>query len=138
VWASVFKSAILPLVDARDLAIVKGLSAVAWADGKVNDQEMAVVEALLEAYRATPSEIHEVKRFAATKRSLEDIELNELGIDDRRVLLHHAVLLTFADGEPHPDELRLVRDLATELRLAPLDAARVVQSAEAHARALVG
>ncbi len=125
-------------MDVRDLAIVKGLSAVAWADGKVSAQETAVIDALLAAYQATPSEVHEVKRFAATKRSLDDIDLHELGIDDRRVLLHHAVLLTFADGEPHPDEKQLLEDLAAELRLAPLDAARVVGAAEAHARSLVG
>ena len=124
-------------MDARDLAIVKGLSAVAWADGRVNAQETAVIDALLAAYQATPSEIHEVKQFAASTRSLHDIELHELGVDDRRVLLHHAVILTFADGEQHPDEKRLIEDLAAELHLAPLDAARVVQSAEIHARALL-
>lgn len=125
-------------MDARDLAIVKGLSAVAWADGIVNDHETAVIEALLAAYQATPSEVYEVKQFASTKRSLRDIELHELGIDDRRVLLHHAVLLTFADGEQHPDEKQLLAELAAELHLAPLDAARVVEAAEAHARLLVG
>lgn len=124
-------------MDTRDLAIVKGLIAVAWADGKVNSGETAVIDALLEAYHATPSEVHEVKHFAATKRSLQDIELTELAMDDRRVLLHHAVLLTFADGEQHADEKILLEELAAELHLAPLDAARVVEAGEAHARALV-
>lgn len=123
-------------MDTRDLAIVKGLVAVAWADGRVNSEETAVIDALLEAYHATPSEVHEVKHFAATKRTLQDIELHELGMDDRRVLLHHAVLLTFVDGEQHPDEKVLIEELAAELHLAPLDAARVIESAEAHAHEL--
>lgn len=124
-------------MDARDLAIVKGLTAVAWADGKVHAFETAIIDALLSAYRATPSEAYEVKRFAAAKRSLRDIELHELGIDDRRVLLHHAVLLTFVDGEQHPEEKQLLEELAAELHLAPLDAARVVEAAEGHARSLL-
>lgn len=121
-------------MDSRDLAIVKGLTAVAWADGKVNAQETALIDALLSVYRATPSEIHEVKHFATTKRSLQDIELYELGLDDRRVLLHHAVLVMWADGERHADEKQLLDELAAELHLAPLDAARVIEAASAHAR----
>lgn len=120
-------------MDGRDLAIVKGLAAVAWADGKVSSQEHQVIDALLEAYHATPSEAVEVRHFAATPRTLRDIELHELGLDDRRVLLHHAVLLTFADGEQHQKEKELIDELVAQLRLAPLDAERVIASAEQHA-----
>jgi tellurite resistance protein len=124
-------------MNVRDLAIVRGLIAVAWADGRVSSEEHEVVDALLEAYGATPSEAAELRSFAASPRSLTDIELSELGLDDRRVLLQHAVLLTFVDGEQHERERRLLEDLVAELHLAPLDAQRVIEAAEQRAKAML-
>lgn len=124
-------------MDVRDLAIVRGLIAVAWADGRVASEEHQIVDALLEAYGATPSEAAELRAFAASPRSLNDIELNELGLDDRRVLLQHAVLLTFVDGEQHERERQLLEDLVAELRLNPLDAQRVLEAAEQRAKAML-
>lgn len=125
-------------MDVRDLAIVRGLVAVAWADGKVTAEEHEVVDALLAAYKATPSEAAEVRSFAATPRSLVDIDLGELSLDDRRVLLQHAVLLTFVDGEQHASERTLLADLIADLHLSPMDAERVVSAAEARARSMLG
>lgn len=125
-------------MDVRDLAIVRGLVAVAWADGRVTTEEHEVVDALLEAYKATPSEAAEVRKFAATPRGLGDIELDALSLDDRRVLLQHAVLLTFADGEQHEKEKQLLADLIADLHLSPMDAERVVSAAEERAREMLG
>jgi tellurite resistance protein len=124
-------------MDRRDLAIIKGLVAVAWADGRVSKEEHEVVDALLEAYHATPSEAAEVRAFAAAPRTLSDIELSELSVDDRRVLLQHAVLLTYVDGEQHDKERELLADLIAELHLSPLDAERVVAAAEQRAQAML-
>lgn len=124
-------------MDRRDLAIIKGLVAVAWADDRVSKEEHEVVDALLDAYHATPSEAAEVRAFASAPRTLSDIELSELSVDDRRVLLQHAVLLTFADGEQHEKERQLLSDLVSELHLSPLDAERVVAAAEERAKSML-
>ena len=51
----------------QDLAIVKGLVSVAWADGHVTSEETEVLNALLEAFKATPSEASNVFRFSVMK-----------------------------------------------------------------------
>jgi uncharacterized membrane protein YebE (DUF533 family) len=124
-------------MNAEDLAIVKGLVSVAWADGLFANEETEVIDGLLAAYGATPSEAMEVRRYAETPRSLQDIELTELSSAGRRVLLQHAVLLTFVDGVQHEKEKALLEDLVTELRLSQLEAERVMRPAEERARALL-
>ena len=99
--------------------MVKSLIAVAWADGRVDGSEAEVVQALLDAFEATPDEKKELETYAATKRSLDDIPLTELDASDRDALLQHAVLVTFIDGEQTEDEKKLVDDLASRLGLAP-------------------
>ncbi len=121
----------------QDMAIVKGLVSVAWADDRIADEEQQVIDALLSAYAATPSESREVRKYAQTKRTLEDIELTELSTDDRRVLLQHAVLLTFIDGEQHEKEKELLEDLVNRLRIPPAEAERVIAAAEQRAKALL-
>jgi hypothetical protein len=121
----------------QDLAIVRGLVSVAWADGRVADRELELIDALLSAFNASASEVREVRTFASTERTLEDIELTELSMDDRRVLLQHAVLLTFVDGEQHEKEKQLLAELVDRLRLTSADAARVINAAEHRARALL-
>src|SRR6188768_114895 len=77
----------------QNLAVVKGLVSVAWADGRVSSEETEVLEALLEAFEAMPSEAHELRRFATTPRSLADVPLAELGFAARRQLLEKLVEL---------------------------------------------
>jgi tellurite resistance protein len=102
----------------QDMAIVKALVPVAWADGVFADREREMLDALLDAYSATDKEKEIIHEYAEQKRSLDDIELQELSADDRRVLLQHAVLLTYADGEQSADELELLKALAKKLRIA--------------------
>jgi uncharacterized tellurite resistance protein B-like protein len=118
----------------QDLAIVRSLVAVAWADGRVADEEMSVIEALLAAYHATPSEAREIRKYAETERTLDDIELTELSAGDRRVLLQHAVLLSFVDGEQHEREIALLEDLTLRLHIPPMEAERITQAAAARAK----
>ncbi|MEN9580979.1 MAG: hypothetical protein RJA70_3988 [Pseudomonadota bacterium] len=121
-------------MHAQDLAILKGLVSVAWADGRVAAEELEVIDALLAAYRATPSETRLIRRYAEVERSIDDIDLNSLSADDRRVLLQHAVLLTFIDGEQHQRERDVLQDLIDKLRIPPAVAERVSTAAEARAR----
>lgn len=101
----------------QDMAIVKALVPVAWADGVFAQTEKEMLDALLDAYSATDKEKEMVHEYAETKRTLEDIELQDLSTDDRRVLFQHAVLLTFADGDQSKDEVALLDALAHKLRL---------------------
>lgn len=119
----------------QDLAIIKGLVAVAWADGRVSSDEQEVMDALLAAYNATPSEAAELRSYAKTPRTLDDIDLFNLSADDRRVLLIHAILLSFIDGEQHEKEKQMLEDLIDILHIPPAEAARIAAGAEARAKA---
>ena len=106
----------------QDIAIVKALVPVAWADDDFAAPERDMLEALLVAYQATDAEKRDVHEFAATKRTLDDINLQDLSADDRRVLLQHAVLLTFADGDQSPDEVGFLQKLAEKLKVPATEA----------------
>jgi uncharacterized membrane protein YebE (DUF533 family) len=101
----------------QDMAIVKALVPVAWADGVFAQPEKEMIDAVLDAYRASDKEKEIVHEYAETKRTLDDIDTQELSADDRRVLFQHAVLLSFADGDQSPDEVTFLEALAKKLRL---------------------
>ncbi|MGO8996325.1 MAG: TerB family tellurite resistance protein [Polyangiaceae bacterium] len=118
----------------QDIAIVKALVPVAWADGEFADQEMETLDALLDAYSATEEERKALKEYAKVKRTLDDIELQELSADDRRVLLQHAVLLSFADGKQTPDEVELLEKLAAKLKIPDAEAKAFMKAAAERAQ----
>jgi uncharacterized tellurite resistance protein B-like protein len=107
----------LGVMHEQDLAIVKALVPVAWADGVFADREKEMLDALLDAYSASDTEKQAMHQYAAEKRSIDDINLQDLSADDRRVLLQHAVLLTFADGDQSTDEVDFLLKLASRLRI---------------------
>jgi len=118
----------IPAMHEQDIAIVKGLVPVAWADGTFAAREKEMLDALLDAYHATEQEKRALLDYAADRRTLDDIDLQELSADDRRTLLQHAVLLTFADGEQSPQEVTFLSALAKKLRI-PDDEARALPDA---------
>ena len=115
-------------------ALIQALVPVAWADGDFADKEKEMHDALLDAYEATPEEKKRLQEYAKEKRTLDDINLQDLSAGDRRVCLQHAVLLSFADGEQHPAESKLIADLATKLKIPADEAKAVIQEAEARAK----
>ena len=121
----------------QHLAILKGLVSVAWADGRVAEEELEVIEAFLQAFDATPSEALELRMYAKTKRTLEDIPLTDLSFDDRRVLLQHAVLLTYIDGEQAESERKLLEELAGRLGIPGPEATGLLESAGARAKSVL-
>ncbi|HEY8942993.1 MAG TPA: hypothetical protein VIM73_01975 [Polyangiaceae bacterium] len=121
----------------QNLAILKGLVCVAWADGHVSSAESELLEALMQAFGATPSEAIEVRGFAESERSLKDVPINDLSYNDRRVLLNHAVMLTFIDGAQHERERQLLLELCEVLRIPSLEARGIVASAEQQAKQLL-
>jgi len=115
-------------------ALIQALVPVAWADGDFADKEKEMLDALLDAYEATPEEKKRLQEYAKEKRTLDDINLQDLSAGDRRVCLQHAVLLSFADGEQHPAESKLIAELATKLRIPADEAKSVIAEAEARAK----
>ena len=124
-------------MHAQNLAVVKGLVSVAWADGHVSAEETQVLDALLEAFQALPSEAHELRRFAQTPRSLADVPVQELGFAARRQLLQHAVLLSYVDGKQDEKEKALLDQLVLALEIPPLEARDLMRDSEERAKALL-
>lgn len=121
----------------QDKAILKSLVAVAWADGKFASEEKEMLEALISAFGASEKEAEEIREYASTQRTLDDVPITELSADDRRTLLNHAVVLTFIDGQQHEHEKVLIQKLAERLRIAGPEAQRIIEAAEARAKRLL-
>jgi uncharacterized tellurite resistance protein B-like protein len=119
----------------QDLAIVKGLVTIAWADGVFAEREREMLDALLDAYGADAEEREAVVAYAALPRTLDDIDPQELAADDRRVLLQHAVLLSYADGDFSKEEADLLSALAAKLRIPEPEAKSLIEAGSARAKA---
>jgi tellurite resistance protein len=118
----------------ENMAIVKSLVSVAWADGEFADKERDMVEALINAFEASEEEAAQIRTYAAEKRTINDVPVYDLSRDDRRVLLQHAVLLTFVDGEQHESEKKFVDELVRALEIPSDEAQALVTAAEARAK----
>jgi uncharacterized tellurite resistance protein B-like protein len=118
----------------QDLAIVKALVSVAWADGVFAEREQEMLGALLDAYGAGQAEREELQAYASQKRSIDDIDPQQLSAADRRVLLQHAVLLTYADGDQSQPELELLAALAAKLRIPEAEAKELLATAGERAK----
>jgi len=121
----------------QNLAILKGLVSVAWADGRMAGEEKEVLEALLQAFDATPSEAHELRMYAREPKRLTDVPLHDLSADARRLLLQHAVLLSFVDGEQDQKEKQMIEDLCEVLRIPNIESRGLVAAAEERAKSLL-
>jgi uncharacterized tellurite resistance protein B-like protein len=118
----------------QDLAIVKALVSVAWADGVFAERERAMLDALLDAYGAGAEEREAVYGYAEQRRTLDDIDPQDLSADDRRVLLQHAVLLTFADGDQSTEETELLTALSAKLRIPEPEARALFEAGAERAK----
>ena len=127
----------LAAVHQQDLAIVKGLISVAWADGRMAAEESEIIDSLLDVYAATPTERRELALFAQKPRTLGDVPIHDLSHDDRRVLLQHAVLVSFVDGAQHEKEKALLDELCEVLRIPAVEARGIVRAAEERAKSML-
>jgi len=118
----------------EDKAILKSLVSVAWADGRVTSEETDIIEAILQAFEASPDDAAEMRAYAKTRRTLADIPLTDLSADDRRLLVQHAVLLTFIDGAQSSEEKTLLGQLCEKLRIPPAEATTLLSAAESRAK----
>lgn len=121
----------------QDKAMLKSLVTVAWADGKFEANEKEMLEALIAAFGASDKDADEIRAYAETPRSIDDVPITELSADDRRTLLNHAVVLTFIDGEQHELEKQLIGTLAERLRIGEGESSQIIAAAEARAKRLL-
>jgi uncharacterized tellurite resistance protein B-like protein len=117
-----------------NMAMLKSLVSVAWADGVYADEEREMVEALLSAFEASEEEAKFVREYASSQRTLDDIPLSDLSTDDRRVLVQHAVLLTYVDGEQAASEKEFLGKLCERLRVPKAEADELIAAAEIRAK----
>lgn len=119
----------------QDLAIAKALVPVAWADGEFADKERQMLEGLLDAFQASEEEKVQLRDYAKERRTIDDVNPQDLSDGDRRLLLQHATLLTFVDGKQHELEEKFLKDLAVKLRIPEGEAKAITASAAERAQA---
>jgi tellurite resistance protein len=111
--------------------IVQSLVAIAWADGRMEQSESSVVEGLLVGFDASDEEEREMLDYARTRRTLDDLPLEELSEEDRELLLGNATLLSLADGDQSLDEKQLLWQLAALLGFSDEKAAQIFREVQA-------
>lgn len=122
----------------QDLAIVKALVPVAWADGSFDEPEKQMMAALLDAYGAAEAERETLLAYAATRKTLDDIDVQDLSAGDRRLVLSHAVLMTYADGRQSAEESKILSELSKKLRIPDDEARTVIDAGARRAKSSLG
>ncbi len=125
------------MLDNRKKKLVKLLVALAWADGRVDEEEMEIVEAMLDTFEADKEMGDEIRQWAKTRRSLDDIDVSDLNKEDAGLVLYQAVLLTFIDGEQSEKEIELIDQFMVKLGLSKEEAAPILEQATARAKELL-
>ena len=118
-------------------AMVKSLVAVAWADGRVDDSETEVIEALIASFEIGDEDAETIRAYAKEKRTLDDVPLTDLSATDRRMLLQHAVILTYVDGEQSEEEKVLLQELVKYLRVPEEEATPILEAATERAKRML-
>lgn len=121
----------------HDEAILKSLIAVAWADGRVEAGETEVIDALLTAFQISDEDAAGIREYAKTPRTLDDVPLTDLSAHDRRMLLQHAVLVTYIDGKHSPEEEALLTQLVARLHLPAEEAQELIEVSSSRAKKLL-
>ncbi len=118
----------------ENMAIVKSLVSVAWADGVYAAEEREMVEALIAAFDASDEDARHIREYAAEKKTIDDVPVSDLSADDRRILIQHAVLLTFVDGKQDETEKAFIGTLCDKLRIPGDEAKGLIEAAEGRAK----
>jgi tellurite resistance protein len=118
-------------------AMVKSLIAVAWADGRVDGEESEVIEALLSAFEIEGTDADAVRDWAKQPKALQDVPLTDLSASDRRLLLQHAVILTYIDGGQSSEEKKILGDLVERLKIPAAEAKVLLEASEQRAKRLL-
>ncbi len=121
----------------QDKAILQSLVSVAWADGAFEQREREMLEALIESFGASEEDAVEIRTYADKERTLEDIPLTELSADDRRLLIQHAVVLSWVDGVQHDKEIQFLERLREQLNIPEDEAKSLIEVANHRAKNLL-
>lgn len=124
-------------MKAKDKVILKSLIVMAWADGKVVEEELDLIDELIASFGAEEEEALELKEYASTPKKLDDIDVTTLELPSRRRLLEFAVMLSFADGVQDETELQLLHDLADRLEIVDGERDTLLRDASMRARGLL-
>ena len=118
-------------------SMLKSLIAVAWADGRVDEEEGKLVEVLLDNFGAYGEDAEKMRAYAMEPRTMDDIDLTYLSASDRVQLLNHAVLLSFIDGEQSDTERAVLATLVEKLGLEAEEADAIMSSAAERSKKLL-
>lgn len=118
-------------------AMLKSLVAIAWADGHFADEEAEVIEALVSTFELGEADAAKVREYAKTKRTLDDVPVTELSNEDRRLLLQHAVVLSYIDGGQAESELDVIDELVDRLKIPEKEADELIAAANTRAKRLL-
>jgi len=121
----------------QDKAILQSLVSVAWADGQFDAREKQMLDALIESFGASEDEAAEIRSYAETSKSLDDIPLTALSAGDRRTLMQHAVILSWVDGEQHETERSFLDQLRERLHIPQEECDELCASANDRAQSLL-
>ena len=125
------------MLDDNRIKLLKLLVALAWADGRVDEEEMEIVEAMLDSFEASDEESNEIRVWAKIPRSLNDIDTTGLTEEDADLVLYQAVLLTFIDGEQSEKETDLLSAFIEKLNIPRERAKDVLDRATTRAKELL-
>ena len=118
-------------------AMVKALVAVAWADGRVEQEETEVIEALISAFELGGEDADAIREYAKTPRVIGDVPVSDLSAADRRALIQHAVILTYIDGHQSEEEKAVLQELVKKVRVPDDEAQTILAAAEDRAKRLI-
>jgi len=124
-------------MDAHVDAMVKALVAVAWSDGRMDNEERDVLDALVSAFQLSADDTKAVRAYAASARTMEEVDVSNLSEDERRQLLQHAVILTYVDGEQSDREHDVIGELVKTLSIPGEEAETIIAAAAKRAQRLV-
>jgi uncharacterized membrane protein YebE (DUF533 family) len=125
------------MLDETRTKLLKLLVALAWADGRVDEEEMEIVEAMLDSFDASAEEGNDIREWAKTPRSLDDVNVAGLTEEDADLVLYQAVLLTFIDDEQSEKETELLDNFVAKLGMSAERAKNVLERATARAKELL-
>lgn len=118
-------------------AMLRSLVAIAWADGHFAAEEGEIIEALISTFELGEGDAAKVREYAKTRRTLDDVPVTELSADDRRLLLQHAVILSYIDGGQSEVELDVIDELVDRLHIPEKEADELIASANQRAKRLM-
>ena len=125
------------MLDDTRKKLLKLLVALAWADGKVDEEELEVVEAMFDTFEADKTTAEEIRQWAKTPRSLDDVDVKGLAKEDAELVLYQAVLLTYIDGEQTEKEIKLLDDFMVKLGLEKEESEPILKRATERATELL-